>query len=127
MIQTLKDHAQTEPLTGLYNRRYLFEAGSTLHASAARSNFRLYAVLLDIDHFKTVNDTYGHEAGDQVIRAIADKLREFFRRKTISWPALGAKEFCVISSLESEDNLPGFLSMCVQGYKALRFPTDITK
>lgn len=122
MIQTLKDHAQTDPLTGLYNRRYLFEAGSTLHASAVRSNFRLYAVLIDIDHFKTVNDTYGHEAGDQVIRAIADKLREFFRRKTDIVARFGGEEFCVISSLESEDNLPAFLELVRAGIQGITIP-----
>lgn len=122
MIQTLKDHAQTDPLTGLYNRRYLFEAGSTLHASAVRSNFRLYAVLLDIDHFKTVNDTYGHEAGDQVIKAIADKLREFFRRKTDIVARFGGEEFCVISSLESEDNLPVFLEHVRAGIQGITIP-----
>lgn len=109
MIQTLKDHAQTDPLTGLYNRRYLFEAGATLHATALRSNFALYAVLLDIDHFKRVNDTYGHEAGDQIIKAIADTLRNHFRRKTDIVARFGGEEFCVISLLEHKENLAVFL------------------
>lgn len=109
MIQTLKDHAQTDPLTGLYNRRYLFEAGATLHATAKRSDFALCAVLLDIDHFKSVNDTYGHEAGDQVIKMLADTLKEHFRRKTDIVARFGGEEFCVISAYESQGNLLGFL------------------
>lgn len=109
MIQTLKDHAQTDPLTGLYNRRYLFEAGSTLHATANRSGFELCAILLDIDHFKNVNDTYGHEAGDQVIKMLAETLKEHFRRKTDIVARFGGEEFCVISSFESKETLPQFL------------------
>jgi diguanylate cyclase (GGDEF)-like protein len=113
MIQTLKDLAQTDPLTGLYNRRYLFEAGVSLLASAVRSKFRVYTALFDIDHFKKINDTYGHDAGDLVIRAVSYKLKEFFRRKTDIVARFGGEEFCVISPLENEKNIYTFLE-CVK-------------
>ncbi len=109
MIQTLKDHAQTDPLTGLYNRRYLFEACATLHATARRSNFALYAILLDIDHFKNINDTYGHEAGDHILKLVADTLRGYFRRKTDVVARYGGEEFCMVSSFESPEKVPAFV------------------
>ena len=109
MIHTLKEHAQTDPLTGLYNRRYFFEAASTLHATARRSRFSVYVMLLDIDHFKSINDAHGHEAGDQILKLVADSLRGYFRRKTDVVARYGGEEFCIISSFEQPEKIPAFV------------------
>ncbi|WP_346619205.1 GGDEF domain-containing protein [Blastococcus montanus] len=67
--------ASRDPLTGLRNRRGFDEAMGELMSEAARTREPLSAVLLDVDHFKSVNDTYGHEAGDRVLCQVADVWR----------------------------------------------------
>jgi len=66
--------AITDELTGLYNRRYFFESVRTQLALGLRHNFKISCLLMDIDHFKNVNDTYGHGAGDEVLRKIGRLL-----------------------------------------------------
>jgi two-component system, cell cycle response regulator len=72
--QTLED-----PLTGLHNRRYLLQAGATLLSLLRRRDQPMAASILDLDHFKQVNDRHGHEAGDRVLRGFADLLRRHTR------------------------------------------------
>jgi diguanylate cyclase (GGDEF)-like protein/PAS domain S-box-containing protein len=66
-----KQLARTDPLTGIPNRRYLFEVGERELSRARRFAHPLAAFMLDIDHFKQVNDAHGHALGDQVLRALA--------------------------------------------------------
>ena len=63
-----------DPLTGLYNRRYLDETLDRELARAARENYTVSFMVSDIDHFKKVNDTYGHHAGDLVLKNLANSL-----------------------------------------------------
>ena len=85
----------TDDLTNLPNRRAFTEAASAELVRARRSGRALAVVLVDIDDFKAVNDTYGHSAGDRVLRGVADVLREHFRE--IDRPArLGGDEFAVL-------------------------------
>ncbi|HSW64416.1 MAG TPA: diguanylate cyclase [Dissulfurispiraceae bacterium] len=114
MIQALKDQSRTDPLTGLCNRRFLFEAGGAFHAMARRSGLSLCAIMLDLDHFRHINDAYGHEAGDQMLKLVADTIRGHFRRKTDIVARFGGEEFCIVQSCESTGNLPSF----VEGLRA---------
>ena len=85
----------TDDLTNLPNRRAFTEAAAAELVRARRSGRALAIVLVDIDDFKTVNDTYGHSAGDRVLCGVADELREHFR--VIDRPArLGGDEFAVL-------------------------------
>lgn len=79
MILELRDAAQTDLLTGLYNRRGFQSAASALLHQASANHDWVSAVLFDLDHFKQVNDTYGHDAGDVVLRAVATIARTNFR------------------------------------------------
>ncbi len=102
-VQALRDASVRDFLTGLHNRRYLFDAGEILFASARRGQITLTAAMLDIDHFKKVNDTYGHDAGDLVIRRVANLLRDRFRQTDIV-ARMGGEEFCVLATnLRLED------------------------
>ncbi len=86
--------AVTDPLTGLYNRRYV-QAHLTRLAEQSRGSGRELAVMmLDIDHFKQVNDTHGHAAGDQVLVQLADRLRENLRAIDLV-ARVGGEEFLV--------------------------------
>jgi two-component system, cell cycle response regulator len=87
--------SRTDALTGLYNRRHLDEELLRQESTASRHQDPLCVLLLDIDHFKRVNDTHGHLAGDLVLRGFADRLRAELRAGDIAgrW---GGEEFLVI-------------------------------
>lgn len=70
----LREQAIRDALTNLFNRRYLEETLERELARAAREGYPLCIVMMDIDHFKNVNDTYGHEAGDLVLKTLADSV-----------------------------------------------------
>lgn len=70
----LEKLAVTDELTGLYNRRHFFESVKEQLALGLRHNFKIACLLMDIDHFKTINDTWGHGAGDDVLRKIGSLL-----------------------------------------------------
>lgn len=74
-LVSLASDASRDALTGLHNRRGFDQALEELMAEASRSGEPLSAVLIDVDHFKTVNDTHGHEEGDRVLRRVADDWR----------------------------------------------------
>ena len=87
--------AITDPLTGLYNRRYLDDQLARVHATAVRIQ-RPYALLvMDVDEFKLVNDTYGHAKGDAALVAFAEDLRSVVRAGDIA-VRIGGDEFVVV-------------------------------
>lgn len=73
-IQCIEEKSKVDALTGLHNRHWLEEMYTREMARSNAGHFNLCAFMLDIDHFKSVNDTYGHLAGDQVLRAVAQEL-----------------------------------------------------
>jgi two-component system cell cycle response regulator len=89
--------SRIDKLTDLFNRRHLDEELARRHNDARRHHEPLCLVLLDIDHFKQINDTYGHPAGDLVLRAFAHRLRMGLRTGDVAgrW---GGEEFLVILS-----------------------------
>ena len=87
--------AQTDELTGLKNRRAFFEHAQQLFAYCQRQRMPLCAVMLDMDHFKLINDTYGHQAGDEVLRQIGQVISTSFRAADIHG-RLGGEEFAVL-------------------------------
>lgn len=91
-----EEAATTDFLTGLNNRRQLLRQGIPLLAGALRSGAPLAVAMLDIDHFKHVNDDYGHDTGDVVLKHIAALLKERFRRSDIV-ARYGGEEFCIIA------------------------------
>jgi diguanylate cyclase (GGDEF)-like protein len=96
MIESLRELAFKDPLTGAYNRRYFFETASIMHANSIRHKDSFTVAMIDIDHFKAINDAYGHEAGDAVLQNLVRKLEGIFKRKTDMVARLGGEEFCVV-------------------------------
>lgn len=88
--------ARHDGLTGLANRRNFDEALENEHARARRNQSDLTLILLDIDHFKRLNDQYGHPFGDACLRKLADVLREFSRRPGDLAARYGGEEFAII-------------------------------
>lgn len=93
--ELLRKEADTDPLTELSNRRPFLKNLEVEFARAKRYKHPLTVAMIDIDHFKTVNDTYGHDAGDQVLRAISAMLINEFRAIDLVG-RLGGEEFAVI-------------------------------
>jgi two-component system cell cycle response regulator len=89
------EHAITDPLTGLHNRRYMESHLGTLVTQATESGQTLSILVADIDYFKKVNDTYGHDAGDNVLREFATRLRRNTRGIDLAC-RLGGEEFVII-------------------------------
>jgi diguanylate cyclase (GGDEF)-like protein len=93
---SFEEAATTDFLTGLNNRRHLLRQGIPLLAGAQRSGTPLTVAMLDIDHFKQVNDAYGHDAGDVVLKHIGALLKDRFRRSDIV-ARYGGEEFCILA------------------------------
>jgi len=95
LIDRLRQQSIRDPLTGLYNRRYFDETLERELARARRAGKPLALAMLDLDHFKRFNDTFGHEAGDLVLKETGSLLRQLFR--TVDVPCrLGGEELAVI-------------------------------
>ncbi|NVK87331.1 MAG: diguanylate cyclase [Gammaproteobacteria bacterium] len=91
----LQQLAMTDSLTGLYNRHYLSDVAPKRIAEAKRHKANLALMVIDIDHFKTVNDSYGHDTGDDVLREFATLLKKSCRQEDIAI-RLGGEEFLLI-------------------------------
>jgi two-component system cell cycle response regulator len=92
----LYESAMHDPLTGVHNRRYLDEHLQSEFAFAARHGTSLSLLLIDADHFKRVNDTYGHAAGDAALRALAGHLLRSVRAEDMI-ARFGGEEFAVLA------------------------------
>ena len=101
--EIMREQANHDPLTGLFNRRYLNDTLPRELNHARRDDKRTTIAMLDIDHFKHFNDTYGHDAGDLMLRELGRVLRENVRESDIAC-RFGGEEFVLIllnSALES--------------------------
>ena len=94
-MNTLEKSANTDPLTGLYNRKYLVESINKINSQASRVKLDFGVLMVDIDFFKKVNDTYGHDVGDNAIKILADSLRETTRNSDIL-VRFGGEEFIIL-------------------------------
>jgi diguanylate cyclase (GGDEF)-like protein len=94
MITAIRDAATHDHLTGLHNRRFFFEQGQVLHQAARDKDATLAAVMIDLDNFKSINDTYGHEGGDEVLRHVAEMLLDHFGQDLVV--RLGGEEFAIL-------------------------------
>ncbi|MFP4572805.1 MAG: diguanylate cyclase [Desulfobacterales bacterium] len=95
MERRLQQMARTDDLTGLFNRRYFMESVKKELVRSERYKIPVSMIMFDIDHFKSINDRYGHTAGDEILRQISRICRENFRQTDI--PArLGGEEFGIL-------------------------------
>ncbi len=93
--ETLREQSIRDPLTRLFNRRFLEESIERELQLAARRKQSVAVLFLDLDHFKKFNDTFGHDAGDMVLQALADMFRNFFRSSDICC-RYGGEEFAIV-------------------------------
>ena len=93
MLEEMSHLAEIDALTGLINRRTLFNNGERLLSRIAANNSSACALMMDLDFFKTVNDTYGHIKGDEVLKRVAETLSVCFRSTDLI-ARYGGEEFC---------------------------------
>ncbi len=96
----LEESAITDTLTGLYNRRYLQDVLPKLQAQASREDKCVAAILMDLDHFKLINDTHGHLIGDRCLKHFTDTLRRECRASDYLL-RLGGEEFLILNLTQS--------------------------
>lgn len=94
-FQQVTNHANRDYLTGLYNRRYFYQAMALYIESLEESHEQFAIAMIDIDDFKKINDTYGHDAGDRVIVTLSEILRTTTNHRDIV-ARFGGEEFCIV-------------------------------
>jgi diguanylate cyclase (GGDEF)-like protein len=104
MVRQIHDMAIRDGLTGLYNHRYFQEKLAEEIIKAERYNKDLSLALLDVDHFKKFNDSYGHQEGDKVLRSVSEVIQATVRDKIDTVARYGGEEFAVIVP-ESDGNV----------------------
>jgi eukaryotic-like serine/threonine-protein kinase len=95
LFRKVEELATTDGLTSVANRRHFMDLAGQKLAAARRHGLTLAALMLDLDHFKQVNDTYGHGTGDQVIRAVAQRLAAMIRQDDLLG-RYGGEEFALL-------------------------------
>ena len=101
-LQALKEATITDDLTHLYNRRHLFEEGYRYVHMIRRTHIPLACLMIDIDHFKQINDTHGHAVGDQLLREVSREMRASIRET--DFPArYGGEEFVILAYRADRD------------------------
>ncbi|QTN21636.1 GGDEF domain-containing protein [Rhizobacter sp. AJA081-3] len=118
--ERLRAQALEDPLTGLHNRRHLFEAGGALLALLRRRVVPLAAALVDLDHFKQVNDRHGHDAGDRVLRGFAELARSDTRAEDIVC-RYGGEEFVLLFPGADAPQAAARLRDLLQRFQATNF------
>jgi diguanylate cyclase (GGDEF)-like protein len=109
---TLREEATRDALTGLFNRRYLNEALVRDLHRATRGKVPLCLAMLDIDHFKMFNDENGHEAGDKVLKAIGEVLKNSTRVSDIACRFGGEEFVLILNDVDSSTALPRVEQIC---------------
>jgi len=94
--QRLEDLALHDQLTGLYNRHYLLEVAQHKVASSKRHDHQLSLMMIDIDHFKNINDTHGHQTGDEVLKNLGEFLSTQHRKEDLIAVRFGGEEFVIM-------------------------------
>ena len=93
-LSKLEESSITDGLTKIYNRRHLSERLAGEFARVSRANGMFSLIMFDLDHFKKINDTYGHLGGDEVLREVARRVKPLLRAQDI-FGRYGGEEFCI--------------------------------
>ncbi len=109
LFEDANNKANRDFLTAMYNRRYLFQTGVEKYNKAKNNNIDFAIVIIDIDKFKNINDTYGHDIGDIAIKEVAKILNKHFNDYDNLIARLGGEEFCILISKKTNDEVKEIL------------------
>lgn len=122
LMNILKKNAQTDALTGLFNRKYLEDIIPKISAQTNRLEVEYGILMLDIDFFKVINDTYGHEVGDNAIKVVAQTLRDNIRESDIAI-RYGGEEFMILLYNCDEDSIVNVAQKIRINFSRAEIPT----
>ena len=126
LIAQTKLTAITDYLTGLYNRRFFFEKGEKLFLSSRETTCPLCCAMIDIDHFKQVNDTFGHDVGDLVLKKLAEIFMDFTGQNELI-ARLGGEEFSIVVPGREGIDKNDFRNQIEERFNTLRSVIQTTK
>ncbi len=121
----LRQQATQDPLTGLFNRRHLNDTLPTLFALARREGQTMALAILDLDHFKQVNDRHGHAAGDRLLAAFGELLAGQTRRSDVAC-RYGGEEFCLLMPRTDAAGARRKVATLLRRWRSQRFEFDGT-
>lgn len=110
----------TDALTGLYNRRHFDEIFESELNRAKRNKHNIGLILLDIDHFKKLNDTYGHVKGDKALKGVASAIKKVTKRSSEFAFRVGGEEFCILTTNENIDEMLTLADRLTQEIRGLK-------
>lgn len=108
LFEDVKNKANKDFLTGLYNRRYLFDKGEKLYKEYKKDKKKFAIAIIDIDKFKSINDTYGHDIGDIALKEVSKVINKNIKSNFLA-ARLGGEEFCILIYDRSEDKVKQLL------------------
>jgi diguanylate cyclase (GGDEF)-like protein len=123
--ERLREMAMTDPLTGIYNRRAVFELLTTEIERTRRKKAHLGVVAVDLDHFKVVNDTYGHAAGDEVLKEAVRRMQSSIRSYDVIG-RVGGEEFIVVAPDIEADELAMLAERMRRSVSETPIPINVT-
>jgi len=115
--------ARIDDLTGLYNRRAFYEYGKLLAHNCQRNKDNISMIHMDIDNFKSINDTYGHVAGDDVLKTIGQLLQQRLRKSDV-FARIGGEEFGLVLAMTSQDKAVQLAEELRQVIERTHFSSD---
>lgn len=119
----LKELSNIDPMTGCYNRRYFSNVSSNILKLAKRNEEKVSIIILDIDKFKRINDTYGHNVGDDVIKLLANTLKISVRKSDIV-ARFGGEEFVILLPHSNETDAKNCADKLREKVEALEIPLE---
>lgn len=111
----------TDPLTGLLNRRYMVQRLAEEVKRSNRHGYPMAFVMLDVDHFKSYNDTFGHPAGDEALKIVASVIRETLRDADVA-VRFGGEEFAILLPQTTDSEAANIANRVRQNVAATEFP-----
>lgn len=124
--ETLAHAALTDGLTGMQNRRYFDDALREYLVEFGRIDRPIGLMILDLDHFKQINDTHGHDVGDEVLKAVASCLKDLTRHHDVV-ARLGGEEFAVVAPNMDAEVLTRFAERLRKAIAAVLVPSEIAR
>jgi diguanylate cyclase (GGDEF)-like protein len=123
LFQKTKDLANRDFLTGAYNRRHFFDAGEAIFSKALRKKKDVAVATFDIDNFKNINDTYGHDIGDIAIKEMSKIINKNLRKSDLA-ARFGGEEFCVLLEDIDLQNTEALFEKIRASFEKNQLPTE---